>query len=209
MDDIHSLSEEDIKLRYITPAITQKGWSVNDISMEAKVKLTDGKINLRGNLVDREQYAQSIYGIEKKQFPYMLCVTNMLFFNNEKVEGAQEEFCTKDTWFYRLDMPEGYKHFSKTKPMLVDHCKPMVEWWNNRVEIIDNETGDEKSRCFSAQELLDLGLNFDQCKFPKEEEEVLRPEELLKQYHEKRTALDAKIDQTLSEIQKMLGITID
>ncbi len=47
------LSEEDIKLRYITPAITGKGWSVQDISMEAKVKLTDGKINLRGNLVAR------------------------------------------------------------------------------------------------------------------------------------------------------------
>ena len=47
------LSEEDIKLRYITPAITGKGWSVTDISMEAQVKLTDGKINLRGNLVAR------------------------------------------------------------------------------------------------------------------------------------------------------------
>ena len=49
------LSEEDIKLRYITPAITEKGWSVKDISMEAKVKLTDGKINLRGNLLVREK----------------------------------------------------------------------------------------------------------------------------------------------------------
>ena len=45
MDDIHSLSEEDIKLRYITPAILAKGWSVQDITMETKVKLTDGKIN--------------------------------------------------------------------------------------------------------------------------------------------------------------------
>ena len=35
---------------------------------------------------------------------------------------------------------------------------------------------------------------------------MLRPEELLKQYHEKRTALDAKIDQTLAEIQQILGI---
>ena len=74
---------------------------------------------------------------------------------------------------------------------------------------IDNETGDEKSRCFSAQELLDLGLNFDQCKFPKEEEEVLRPEELLKQYHEKRTALDAKIDAQLREIENIFGININ
>ena len=49
------LSEEDIKLRYITPAITEKGWSVKDISMEAKVKLTDGKINLKGNLLVRER----------------------------------------------------------------------------------------------------------------------------------------------------------
>ena len=54
MDDaVYSLSEEDIKLRYITPAIMEKGWSVKDITMETKVKLTDGKINLRGNLVAR------------------------------------------------------------------------------------------------------------------------------------------------------------
>ena len=52
-NDVHSLSEEDIKLRYITPAILVKGWSVTDITMETKVKLTDGKINLRGNLVAR------------------------------------------------------------------------------------------------------------------------------------------------------------
>ena len=53
MDDIYSLSEEDIKLRYITPAIVSKAWSVEDITMETKVKLTDGKINLRGNLMAR------------------------------------------------------------------------------------------------------------------------------------------------------------
>ena len=51
--EILNLSEEDIKLRYITPAILNKGWSVTDITMETKVKLTDGKINLRGNLVAR------------------------------------------------------------------------------------------------------------------------------------------------------------
>ena len=52
-DNLHILSEEDIKLRYITPAIMQKGWSVDDITMETKVKITDGKMNLRGNLVAR------------------------------------------------------------------------------------------------------------------------------------------------------------
>ena len=140
--------------------------------------------------------------------PYTSIATNILFFDNMKAEGATEGFSTKETWFYRLDMPEGYKHFSKTKPMLIDHCKPMVEWWNNRKEIVDAETGDEKSRCFTAQQLIDLGCNLDQCKFPKEEEEVLRPEELLKQYHEQRTALDAKIDAQLREIEKILGIEL-
>lgn len=53
MIDIHELTEEDIKLRYITPSILDKGWSVENITMETKVKLTDGKINLRGNFVAR------------------------------------------------------------------------------------------------------------------------------------------------------------
>lgn len=53
--ELQNLSEEDIKLRYITPAIISKGWSVEDITMETKVKLTDGKINLRGNFIVREK----------------------------------------------------------------------------------------------------------------------------------------------------------
>ena len=53
---------------------------------------------------------------------------------------------------------------------------------------------------------MDTGCNFDQCKFPKEEEEVLRPEELLKQYHEQRTAFDSKIDAQLREIENLLDI---
>lgn len=45
------MSEEDIKLNYITPAL-QKSWKEH-ITMETNVKITDGKINLRGNLVSR------------------------------------------------------------------------------------------------------------------------------------------------------------
>lgn len=61
MDNILALSEEDIKLRYITPSILDKGWSVKDITMETKVKLTDGKINLRGNLVIRSKAKYADY----------------------------------------------------------------------------------------------------------------------------------------------------
>lgn len=47
------MTEEDIKLNFITPAILAKGW-LDKITMETKVKFTDGKVNLRGNKVSRE-----------------------------------------------------------------------------------------------------------------------------------------------------------
>ncbi len=46
------MTEEDIKLQYITPAVTAK-WSRDKITMETQI--TDGKINLRGNLAVREK----------------------------------------------------------------------------------------------------------------------------------------------------------
>ena len=140
--------------------------------------------------------------------PYTSIATNILFFNNEQAEGATEECHTKETWFYRLDMPEGYKHFSKTKPMKLEHCKPIEDWWNNREEIVVEE-GNIKSKKFTAAELLAMDCNFDQCKFPKDDEEVLPPAELLADYFKKRAALDHEIDKTLAEIQKLLCITID
>ena len=42
------ITEEDIKFHYIKPAITEK-WHKDLITMETKI--TDGKINLKGNLV--------------------------------------------------------------------------------------------------------------------------------------------------------------
>lgn len=59
MDNIHVMSEEDIKLRYITPSILNRGWSVEDITMETKV--TEGKINLRGNIVGRSRAKYADY----------------------------------------------------------------------------------------------------------------------------------------------------
>ena len=45
-----NMTEEDIKLRYITPAITAK-WNVENITMETQI--TDGQYNLRGNIASR------------------------------------------------------------------------------------------------------------------------------------------------------------
>lgn len=54
----HQMTEEDIKLQYITPAILSK-WSREKITMETRI--TDGKINLRGNFVFREKPKKADY----------------------------------------------------------------------------------------------------------------------------------------------------
>ena len=58
MIDKKQMTEEDIKLKFITPAITTK-WNLDHITMETKI--TDGKINLKGNFVHREKPKRADY----------------------------------------------------------------------------------------------------------------------------------------------------
>lgn len=126
--------------------------------------------------------------------PYTGIHTNILFFDKTKK--------TEQTWFYRLDMPEGYKNFSKTKPMKSEHFNPVREWWTSREEILEGNF--YKAKSFTPSELADLNYNFDQCGFPKEEEEILEPLELIQNYQQERAALNQKIDAVLADILELL-----
>lgn len=127
--------------------------------------------------------------------PYTSIHTNMLFFDKTKP--------TEDVWFYRLDMPKGYKNFSKTRPIKLEHFKPALDWWNNRVEIIDGKN--EKARKFTAKEIIERNYNLDLCKFPQDEEIILEPQELIENYIAERSRLNNEIDNILNEIQSILG----
>lgn len=128
--------------------------------------------------------------------PYTSITTNILFFDRTKP--------TEETWFYRLDMPEGYKHFSKTKPMKLEHFEPVIKWWNNREEI--NTDGFDKAKKFTVQQLTEeLGYNLDQCGYPHIEEEILDPMDLIQRYQEERASLNAEIDRVLADITAILG----
>ena len=131
--------------------------------------------------------------------PYTSITTNILFFDRTHP--------TKETWVYRLDMPEGYKHFSKTKPMKSEHFEPVREWWQNRVEIKDADTDTYKAKYYSARDIEASSFNLDLCGYPHEEEEILPPKELIQQYQEKRASLNADIDRILEKITDLLGIT--
>ena len=102
--------------------------------------------------------------------PYTSITTNILFFDHT---GA-----TEGTWFYRLDMPDGYRHFSKTRPMRLEHFDPVIEWWDDRREI--SRDGFDKSRYYPVREIMERSYNIDLCGYPHEEEEILPPMDLIR-----------------------------
>jgi type I restriction enzyme M protein len=156
----------------------------------------NAKVNIKKKLLS-EFNLHTVIRLPGSVFaPYTSITTNLLFFDNT---GKTEE-----TWFYRLDMPEGYKHFSKTKPMKLEHFAPVVEWWDDRRELTVD--GFDKAKKFTYQQLTqELGYDLNLCGFPQEEEEILDPMDLIQRYQEERASLNAEIDRVLAEITAKLG----
>lgn len=126
--------------------------------------------------------------------PYTSITTNILFFDKTKP--------TKETWFYRLDMPENYKNFSKTKPMKLEHFEPAIEWHKDRKEI--NLDGFDKAKKYSIEEIISFNYNIDLCGYPHEEEEILPPKKLIKKYKDDRVNFNSGIDKVLKKINDLL-----
>lgn len=195
-DDLASSETADLFMSVIMYRLKKNG--------RAAVILPDGflfgtdnaKVNIKKKLLS-EFNLHTIIRMPGSVFaPYTSITTNILFFDNT---GK-----TENTWFYRLDMPEGYKHFSKTKPMIPEHFAPVIGWWSDRNEI--SVDGFDKSKCFSYQQLTEeLGYNLDQCGYPHEEEEILDPMDLIQRYEEQRASLNAEIDRVLADITAILG----
>jgi type I restriction enzyme M protein len=129
--------------------------------------------------------------------PYTSITTNILFF--------ESGISTKSIWYYRMDMPDGYKNFSKTKPIQLSHFDPIKEWWDNRKEIKDIETDTYKSKEYTLNEIENRNLDLDLCSFPTINEEVLSPEETILIFNKKQNELNSKIQKAVSEIQELIG----
>ena len=155
----------------------------------------NAKVNIKKKLLE-EFNLHTVVRMPHSVFaPYTSITTNILFFDKTHP--------TEETWFYRLDMPEGYKNFSKTKPMRLEHFQPALDWWNNRTEI--EEDGFPKAKKYTVEEIVANGYNIDLCGYPHEEEEILDPMDLINQYQEKRASLNAEIDHVLEKITSLLG----
>lgn len=128
--------------------------------------------------------------------PYTSITTNILFFDRTRR--------TEKIWVYRVDMPEDYKHFSKTKPMLLEHFADCVKWWNNRCEIQDDDSETFKSKAFTVEEIVNHGYDLDLCGYPSTEEEILSPAETIRDFQERRAVLNARINTRLEKISALL-----
>jgi type I restriction enzyme M protein len=159
---------------------------------------TEGaKRNLKEKLLN-DFNLHTVLRLPKSVFaPYTSIATNVLFFD-EDCDGSH------DIWFYRMDMPEGYKAFSKTKSIKFEHFEPVRQWWNNRAEIAD-EDGNYKSKKYAKAEIIAGNYNLDLCGFPHKVEEILPPDILIKEYFEKKAKLDADIKNVLDQIMNILN----
>ena len=99
--------------------------------------------------------------------PYASVATNLLFFKKGEP--------TQNVWYWQHKLPEGYKAYSKTKPIQAAEFDQLKKWWKNREESeqswqvdfktikgngynldIKNPHQPEQERQYSSAELLDL-----------------------------------------------------
>ncbi|MCC5906401.1 MAG: SAM-dependent DNA methyltransferase [Balneolaceae bacterium] len=75
----------------------------------------------------KENNLHTIVRLPKGVFaPYTSINTNLLFF--EKGDSTDE------VWYFEHSYPEGYKSYSKTKPIRIEEFDMEKEWWNDRKE---------------------------------------------------------------------------
>lgn len=58
--------------------------------------------------------------------PYTDINTNLLFLEKGK--------STKEIWYFEHPLPDGYKNYTKTKPIRIEEFELEKQWWNNREE---------------------------------------------------------------------------
>lgn len=146
---------------------------------------TGVKATIKKKLLE-ENNLHTIVRLPKDVFaPYTNINTNLLFFTKGRP--------TKGVWFYRLEMPAGYKHFSKTRPMLDAHFEPVKKWWKAQVE-------SEVSQYVPVEDIIAGDYNLDLCGFPHETVEILPPDVFIEQYLNEKAVISQRIESILGRI---------
>ena len=98
------MTEEDVKLKFITPAIEQAGWDkMSQISMEYQI--TDGRINLINNVAKRDKV-----GIKKADYvlSYQLNLPLAIIEAKDDSHGVRHGLEQAKIYAQMLDAPFAY-----------------------------------------------------------------------------------------------------
>lgn len=120
--------------------------------------------------------------------PYTDINTNLLF--------LQKGEPTREIWYVEHPLPEGYRSYTKTRPITVDEFEYLKQWWNDRVE-------GEMAWRVPIEEIRNRGYNLDITNALAEATVVKRtPAELIADIAER----EQTIVQLLAEIKKTLEV---
>lgn len=122
--------------------------------------------------------------------PYTGINTNLLFF--EKGQATQ------DVWYFEHPLPEGYKNYTKTKPIRCEEFELEKSWWNNREE-------NEYAWKVNIEEIKKRNYNLDFKNPNKEEEDLGDPKALLEKYISAKEIVEETQDKLIAELSKILG----
>src|SRR3546814_369148 len=104
---------------------------------------------------------------------------------------------SSEVWFYEHPYPEGYKSYSKTKPLRIEEFRgedSEQAWWGDIKTRADREENDRAWKV-SAEEIKARGYNLDISNPHRREEDHQDPAELLAAWQENRKQLVATQEQ--------------
>jgi type I restriction enzyme M protein len=168
----------------------------------AAIVLPDGflfgegtKTNLKRELLE-EFNLHTIVRLPKGVFaPYTSIATNLLFFEKGKP--------TQDVWFFEHPYPEGYKSYSRGKPLTIGEFDLEKKWWGGPQRKGRKTT--EQAWKVSTKEIVARNYNLD-CKNPHEVAVNHRdPAELMQEYEAIVRQITAAQNALKTELMQALG----
>ncbi|MDN3523077.1 type I restriction-modification system subunit M [Halomonas ramblicola] len=125
--------------------------------------------------------------------PYTGIKTNLLFFTKGQP--------TEQIWYYEHPYPEGYKSYSKTKPMRFAEFATEIDWWGDESDGFASRQETEQAWKVDIDEIKARHYNLD-IKNPWQGEEVSHdPDELLEKYARQQ----AEIQELRDQLKEILG----
>jgi type I restriction enzyme M protein len=125
-DDVRTRETADMFLMLIIKKLLKDGG-------RAAMVLPDGILfgdGIKGKIKEKllaDCHLHTILRLPNGVFaPYTSIKTNLLFFTKGKPTGI--------IWFYEHPYPDGYKSYSKTKPIRLEEFEAEITWWGNEAD---------------------------------------------------------------------------